>query len=95
MQEKFLKPELKRSRKLLRDADETKDAQMIQQIFSTSRKKNQPKKASLTYLNGFWRHTNTNKTSFSRERSESERAFTCARARASSPPFPPRETALF
>ena len=33
MQEKFLKPELKRSRKILRDADETKDAQMIQQIF--------------------------------------------------------------
>jgi len=37
----------------------------------------------------------TNKTSGARERSESERAFTCSRTRASSPPFPLRETALF
>ena len=37
----------------------------------------------------------TNKTSGARERSESERAFICARTRASSPAFPLRETALF
>ena len=59
MQEKFLKPELKRSRKLLRDADETKDAQMIQQIFQNVAKAykkcvdgfNENKKKDVHFLN--------------------------------------------
>ena len=33
-----------------------------------------------TYLNGFWRHNKQRKAASARERSESERAFTCARA---------------